>query len=1013
MYGDNNDYDRRDSRRISTLNPSYSEENNNASSYSNSHSMSPENNYLSPTSPIRERERREPLAGATTSPTERRPRPNGQLRPSMSRSGSSFDRENGPLSPGPLSPSLSDTANSSFPLNDVDYESSPAAVAQELSNLQALRRMSMGSAATADPDLPAFNTGFLPPMPSSSSGDDDDAARLFWVPARIHPELAPKEFKSFIESKADQILHRTSGDLTPESGVERQGSGSSLRRKKSMLSRQIDNGKGYTDGADRLSRKQSGQERRNPNLEELEALVNDTSNLARWSTGSTEEMVPAGSAVAEEDMPILPARPPGQTLRRSTRTTYRRGSLKKGERVPGMRRPVQKTSGTEPEQDELSTSGRGGLSRTTTDPTPGARAGATNFSRPARGGATVQTSNSDPAAEQADEPSTNRTSAPPQPRPFQSRISSNGRTTARIPEEVQQSSQSQPIPQIVQTPPPEPVRSPSPSQSRRSPSPSQLHHHPERSSSHEPPRAKSPSAAPPAEPKPSSKRPVLVKQSSLKDAVPSSQNQNNQIGGRTPALPGAGNLSTDNLTYIPTLTEDKKVESKKASKKDSGERKSSWGWLRSNEEKEKEKEKKNEESKKNKSKLQKGTTADATRLDLLQTSINGGAGGTSPRSRESLVLDRGEQKLEEERKKEARKASGTKEKESGLLSAIFGGTKKKSDKDDSKRESNSKKHNSRNLSPSPQPVRDLKPDIDYNWTRFSILEERAIYRMAHMKLANPRRALYSQVLLSNFMYSYLAKVQQMHPHMSLVTSPAQKAAQQQQQQQQELARQQAEKERMAEGGGMSDEYRDYQRWQEVSSLFRNRTYNIAILITVIMNSNRKCNSITTRTTITAMVPCMTMSLILKMTTTMIGLGHERASMAMHMVLDIVVMDIIAEEECMVATAIMAIAVLIRRRSWTMMRTICGEILQRKEKMIFWMALVGLRLELRGFWMLVVGEISGRILAYIRFASVIYRLVSRFDFYYILLGIASGLLTESHLGLLHVCRIECCCIAKVV
>ena len=48
-------------------------------------------------------------------------------------------------------------------------------------------------------------------------------------------------------------------------------------------------------------------------------------------------------------------------------------------------------------------------------------------------------------------------------------------------------------------------------------------------------------------------------------------------------------------------------------------------------------------------------------------------------------------------------------------------------------------------------MRILKPDIDYNWTRFSILEERAIYRMAHIKLANPRRALHSQVLLSNFM----------------------------------------------------------------------------------------------------------------------------------------------------------------------------------------------------------------------------------------------------------------------
>src|SRR5690606_1673791 len=78
-----------------------------------------------------------------------------------------------------------------------------------------------------------------------------------------------------------------------------------------------------------------------------------------------------------------------------------------------------------------------------------------------------------------------------------------------------------------------------------------------------------------------------------------------------------------------------------------------------------------------------------------------------------------------------------------------------------------------------RPSRPLIPDKDYPWTRFSILEERAIYRMAHIKLANPRRPLYSQVLLSNFMYSYLAKVQQMHPQLAIPTSPAQRVQQQQ------------------------------------------------------------------------------------------------------------------------------------------------------------------------------------------------------------------------------------------
>ena len=138
-----------------------------------------------------------------------------------------------------------------------------------------------------------------------------------------------------------------------------------------------------------------------------------------------------------------------------------------------------------------------------------------------------------------------------------------------------------------------------------------------------------------------------------------------------------------------------------------------------------------------------------------------------------------------------------KKEKDGLFSSLFGGKKNKSDKE------TSKKHSNRGLSPEP-PYRELKPDVDYNWTRFSILEERAIYRMAHMKLANPRRALYSQVLLSNFMYSYLAKVQQMHPQMNLPTSAKQQ--QKQQKQQQQPVQQQA------------DEYAQYQIFQQVRSV---------------------------------------------------------------------------------------------------------------------------------------------------------------------------------------------------
>jgi len=196
---------------------------------------------------------------------------------------------------------------------------------------------------------------------------------------------------------------------------------------------------------------------------------------------------------------------------------------------------------------------------------------------------------------------------------------------------------------------------------------------------------------------------------------------------------------------------------------------------------------------------------DNTRLDLLQTTMEGGRG------RESLVLDRGDVKLEEERKKESsRKTSGgdaKKEKDSSLFSSFFGGGKKKTD-----RESVGKKISSRALSPDP-PHHLLKPDVDYNWTRFTLLEERAIYRMAHIKLANPRRALYSQVLLSNFMYSYLAKVQQMHPQMQIPQSAAQK--QQQRQQAQQQVQPQTPQQPQQRKPDQPEEYSQYQKYQDV------------------------------------------------------------------------------------------------------------------------------------------------------------------------------------------------------
>ena len=55
--------------------------------------------------------------------------------------------------------------------------------------------------------------------------------------------------------------------------------------------------------------------------------------------------------------------------------------------------------------------------------------------------------------------------------------------------------------------------------------------------------------------------------------------------------------------------------------------------------------------------------------------------------------------------------------------------------------------------PSPQPTTGVN-----NYSRYPIHVERAIYRLSHIKLANPRRALYEQVLISNLMFWYLGVI---------------------------------------------------------------------------------------------------------------------------------------------------------------------------------------------------------------------------------------------------------------
>ena len=165
-----------------------------------------------------------------------------------------------------------------------------------------------------------------------------------------------------------------------------------------------------------------------------------------------------------------------------------------------------------------------------------------------------------------------------------------------------------------------------------------------------------------------------------------------------------------------------------------------------------------------------------------------------------------EKEKEKEREKEKEK-----EKESGFFGSLFGGKKKQEDVTppmgglgNHGRETaaallgTSKSAKSYVPSPSPQPLQ--------GYARYPIHVERAIYRLSHIKLANPRRPLYEQVLISNLMFWYLGVINKSPTPASPATTNAQTPAangaadkereQAEQEKREREARERAEKERL-------------------------------------------------------------------------------------------------------------------------------------------------------------------------------------------------------------------------
>jgi hypothetical protein len=143
----------------------------------------------------------------------------------------------------------------------VGMQPSQFEIQREVENLRDIRRRSTASgpgALVLDPDLPnqsalataqvnywdpgqtASSSGSSAEESSSSADDHDDGSdghgdpsSLFWVPARLHPEIAPAEFRAFIKEHA-----RTPADGPHPLDRSLSTSSGGLGRKKSMLNRE-------------------------------------------------------------------------------------------------------------------------------------------------------------------------------------------------------------------------------------------------------------------------------------------------------------------------------------------------------------------------------------------------------------------------------------------------------------------------------------------------------------------------------------------------------------------------------------------------------------------------------------------------------------------------------------------------------------------------------------------------------------------------------------------------------
>ncbi|EJD07286.1 uncharacterized protein FOMMEDRAFT_15989 [Fomitiporia mediterranea MF3/22] len=586
---------------------------------------------------------------------------------------------------------------------------SQKAIEREFEALRDIRRRSSSHGGPGslllDPDLPAEQPTTAPPLsPQAWAAKDnakapalgqqdgastndggsavDDPFHLFWVPAHLHPELAPSEFRAFLKEHA----HAPPADGLGTVQLGRSSSASSdLGRKRSMLSRQYkprDNDGVEEEHVVPLRRNKSIFAQEGPqltisDLQKLEELADEASKsedptklrrvLRRSMTLNVapsflDQMDDVPDTTDDADAPII-VPPRNQILRRTARTKIRKPNLSGdggGHRFPASRR---KSAGRANSVDVItsptdgSSSGHGEIEPSVIPPPPRRR-----------------------KTLEPEEPQDNRRFTYTDEASIFDAYAEGPEDES--PQQIAQALATLPAPVVVETP----VVAPS------------------RPSISEPPIQPQT-----GQPQPSPD-PVLYQPQPQRLLSPQQQQQVlQQPPSRTPS-PEATSPSAE-------------IQRPESRSSVTSEAPSHHSMASTTTDKRKEKDKK---------------------------SLWRKVGGSSDKSSKKSLKEKEKDK--------------DKEKEGGFFGSLFGGSKKK--QEESAPSSlgggagpataaallGASKSNNKAYSPS------ISPQLGNPYARYPIHVERAVYRLSHIKLANPRRPLYEQVLISNLMFWYLGVI---------------------------------------------------------------------------------------------------------------------------------------------------------------------------------------------------------------------------------------------------------------